>query len=99
MQRAVQIRNFIAENFLFGSADQIRDEESFLETGLLDSTGVLQLVDFLEERYGIVVENEEVTPDNLDSIERISAYLERKLDGLPRAGASTLETAAAGGRS
>lgn len=67
------------ENFLFEENPQLTDDESFLESGILDSTGVLQLIDFLEQEYGIRVENEEVTPDNLDSIERIAAYLDIKL--------------------
>lgn len=67
------------ENFLFEENVQLTDDESFLESGILDSTGVLQLIDFLEQEYGIRVENEEVTPDNLDSIERIAAYLDIKL--------------------
>lgn len=67
------------ENFLFEENAQLTDDESFLESGILDSTGVLQLIDFLEQEYGIRVENEEVTPDNLDSIERIAAYLNIKL--------------------
>ncbi len=74
------IRNFISENYLFGQADEIQDDDSFLETGILDSTGVLQLVDFLEQTYGITVENDEVTPENLDSIAKIAAYLQRKMD-------------------
>ena len=80
MQRTAQIRKFIEENYLFGPADRLRDDESFLESGILDSTGVLQLVDFLEETYGITVEDDELVPDNLDSIAQISNYLERKLD-------------------
>ena len=81
MEFANQIRGFIAENFLFGPSDQIRDDESFLESGVLDSTGVLQLVDFLEETFSIRVEDNELTPGNLDSIQNITAYLQRKLDG------------------
>lgn len=90
--RAAQIRRFIAENFLFGPADQFRDDESFLESGILDSTGILELVDFLEREYGVAVANDEVTPDNLDSVNRISEYLDRKLDG-------SRNRASAGGRS
>ena len=81
MEFTNQIREFLAENFLFGPSDKIRDDESFLESGILDSTGVLQLVDFLEETYGIRVEDDELTPGNLDSIQNIAGYLRRKLDG------------------
>ncbi len=79
MQITEQIREFIAENFLFGPAEEIGNSDSFLESGILDSTGVLQLVDFLEQTYGIKVEDEEFVPENLDSIERIAAYLNAKL--------------------
>jgi acyl carrier protein len=99
MQRAAQVRNFIVENFLFGAVDQIRDDESFLDSGIVDSTGVLQLIDFLEETYGIAIANEDATPDNLDSIDKISAYLARRLDGSRKAAHPVLEVAEAGGRS
>ena len=59
---ALEIRNFIIENFLFGeTADPLRDDDSFLDNGILDSTGVLQLVAFLEERFKIVVADEELS--------------------------------------
>jgi acyl carrier protein len=99
MQRAAQIRNFIVENFLFGAAEQIRDDESFLDSGIVDSTGVLQLIDFLEETYGIAVKDEDATPDNLDSINKISAFLARRLDGSREGPPPVLEAAEAGGRS
>ena len=78
---AQRIRSFIEENFLFGQAYTLRDSDSFLDGGILDSTGILQLIAFLGETYGIAVEDEEVTPDNLDSIDKISAYLHRKRNG------------------
>jgi acyl carrier protein len=74
-----QLRSFIVENFLFGEEGSLKDADSFLETGILDSTGVLQLVGFLEENYGITFEEEELTPENLDSINNIIAYLNRKM--------------------
>jgi len=77
---ARQIRGFIQESFLFGQADNLRDEDSFLESGIIDSTGILQLIAFLQDTYGIRVEDEEAIPDNLDSIDRIVVYLRRKLD-------------------
>jgi acyl carrier protein len=74
-----QVRSFIIENFLLGQDSEFKDNGSFLEGGVIDSTGVLQLVAFLEETYGIQVEDDEVTPENLDSVANISAYLRRKL--------------------
>jgi acyl carrier protein len=77
-----QVRNFLEENFLFGRQDDLKDGDSFLDGGILDSTGILQLIAFLGETYGITVEDEEVTPDNLDSIDKIAAYLNRKWNSL-----------------
>ena len=73
-----QIRDFIIENFLFGNANGLKDDTSFLEEGIIDSTGVLELVTFLEENFAIQVEDEELIPENLDSIDNVSGYLERK---------------------
>ncbi len=73
------IRQFIIDNFLMGQdSDSLKDDSSFLEEGVIDSTGVLELVGFLEENYEIKVEDEELIPENLDSIKNICAYLETK---------------------
>lgn len=74
-----KIRSFIVENFLFGKDNGLEDDTSFLEEGIIDSTGVLELVSFLEEEYGIAVEDEELVPENLDSINNVITYLERKI--------------------
>ena len=74
-----QIRDFIVENFLFGNANGLKDDTSFLDDGIIDSTGVLELVTFLEENFKIRVEDEELIPENLDSIDNIAGYLERKM--------------------
>ncbi|MDL1957965.1 MAG: acyl carrier protein [Deltaproteobacteria bacterium] len=77
-----EIRQFIIDNFLMGQdSDSLKDDSSFLEEGVIDSTGVLELVGFLEENYEIKVEDEELIPENLDSIQNICAYLETKLSG------------------
>lgn len=75
------IREFVVVNFLFGEEGKIGDDTSFLESGIIDSTGLLELVGFLEERFGIRVADEELVPENLDSLSNISAYLAGKLDG------------------
>jgi acyl carrier protein len=59
-------------------SDDLKDDSSFLEEGVIDSTGVLELVGFLEENYNIKVEDEELIPENLDSIKNIRAYIETK---------------------
>jgi acyl carrier protein len=73
------IRDFIVENALLGSADaELRDDDSFLEKGIIDSTGVLELVSFVEEEFAIEVKDEELIPENFDSISTLSEYITRK---------------------
>lgn len=75
-----QIRAFIAESFLFrDDASSLSSTESLIEAGLIDSTGVLELVTFLEERFRLSVADVEITPENLDSIQAIVAYVEKKV--------------------
>lgn len=74
-----EIRGFIVENFLFG--DESREpgpDDSLYGKGIVDSTGVLSIINYIEERYGIAVSDTEITPENLDSINRISAFIGRK---------------------
>lgn len=73
-----KIRSFIIENFLFGDDNGLKDDTSFLDEGIIDSTGVLELVTYLEEEFEIEVEDEELIPENLDSINNIAVYLEGK---------------------
>lgn len=74
-----EIRGYISETILIGVSDQsIEPGESFLQRGILDSTGVMELVGVLEDRFGITVNDDEITPDNLDSLHSISLYLQRK---------------------
>lgn len=73
------IRTFIIDNFLFGDASQIvADDTSLINNGLVDSTGVLELVFFLEVTFGITVDDTEMLPDNLDSIGAMARYIETK---------------------
>jgi len=73
-----KIRDFIVENFLFGSSDELNDDSSFLDGGIIDSTGVLELVEFLEEDFSISIDDEELVPENLDSINNVAAFLKIK---------------------
>lgn len=73
-----EIRHFIVQNFLFGQDQELDDGASLLEKGIIDSTGVLELVAHLQEVYHVKVNDDELVPDNLDSIEAIAAYLARK---------------------
>lgn len=75
-----QIRAFIAESFLFrDDASGLSATESLIEAGLIDSTGIMELVTFLEERFPLTVADAEITPENLDSIQAIVAYVEKKV--------------------
>ena len=78
MEMSNVIRNFIIENFLFEDDENLKEDTSFLESGIIDSTGILELVSFLEENFGITVEDEELIPENLDSIANVVAYLNKK---------------------
>jgi acyl carrier protein len=74
-----EIREFVVTNFLFGQEGTLTEDQSFLESGIIDSTGVLELVAFLEQRYGITVGDRELLPENLDSIQNVSGFVTRKL--------------------
>ena len=74
-----EVRSFILDNFLF-TTDQnaISDSESLIERGIIDSTGVLEVVSFVEEKYGVEVLDEEMIPENLDSVDSIVAFVTKK---------------------
>jgi acyl carrier protein len=74
-----RVRGFILENFMFGAApDELGDDYSLLDSGVVDSTGILELIIHLEESYAIAIAADESVPDNLDSVNRIMAFLTRK---------------------
>ncbi|HEX8949931.1 MAG TPA: acyl carrier protein [Dissulfurispiraceae bacterium] len=82
MRLETEIKSFITENFLYGQRnDDFGNDTSFLEKGIIDSTGVLELVSFVERSYGIFVEDEELVPDNFDSINKLSSFIVRKAAG------------------
>jgi acyl carrier protein len=72
------LREFIRDNFLYGKEPTFSDDDSFLEMGLIDSTGVLELVAYLEGCHGFTIEDDELVPENLDSIHNIEQFIERK---------------------
>lgn len=79
-QIAPVVRQFIADSFMYREGlASLSDDDSLLDKGLIDSTGVLELVFFLEKSFCIKVDDDEVIPDNLDSIARISQFVSRKL--------------------
>ncbi|MFZ1984132.1 MAG: acyl carrier protein [Desulfatitalea sp.] len=73
-----KIRNFIIENFMFGNGDGLENDTSFLEEGIIDSTGILELVTFIEKEFAISVADEDLIPENLDSINKVEKYLNSK---------------------
>ena len=74
-----RIRDYIAENILFSdNGYPYPDDTSFLEEGIVDSMGIMELVMLVDEGFGITVEDEEVIPDNFDSVSRLAAYIRLK---------------------
>jgi acyl carrier protein len=82
MERLIQeLRTFIVDNFLFGDASgrfTFANDDSFQARGIVDSTGILELVCHLQERYGINIDDAELVPDNLDSVSKVARFVERK---------------------
>jgi acyl carrier protein len=73
------IRDYIVENFLMGGALTIADEDSFIKHHVVDSTGFVELITFVEETWHVVVEDDEMLPENFDSLAAVDAYVRRKL--------------------
>lgn len=79
MNIKADVRTFIIDNFMMGiNPEELGDKDSLLDKGIIDSTGVLELVGFLEETFRIQIDDEELIPENLDSVEKITAYVNRK---------------------
>ncbi len=72
------IRDYIVKTFLFGDVSKITDETSFLDNSVLDSTGMLELISFIEQEFGITIDPTELVPDNLDSVRKVAEFVERK---------------------
>lgn len=74
-----EVKKFIAKNFLFSDdADAVREDQSLMSSGTLDSTGILELIMFVEERFGLKVADEEMLPENFDSVNAIASFIARK---------------------
>ena len=73
-----QVRDFLVSNFYIAEANLLEVDTSLLDQGIIDSTGVLEVIGFIEETFGITVEDSELLPENLDSIEGIAQYVVRK---------------------
>jgi len=79
METVSRVREFVTRNFFVSDAASLTDAASLLDLGVVDSTGVLEIIGFVESTFGLTVEDDEIVPANLDSIERIAAYVDRKL--------------------
>lgn len=74
-----QVRQFIRTNFVFDDRRVLEDKESLLGSGVIDSTGILELISYLEEHFNVKFEDTELTGENFDSVERISTFVGAKL--------------------
>lgn len=71
-----KVKNYVVENFLFGNeADPIGDDDSFIERGIIDSTGIMELIEFIEKTYDISLDDKELVPENLDSLNNLSRFV------------------------
>jgi acyl carrier protein len=78
MELRKQVRDFVTTNFYVADPKSLEDATSLLDHGIIDSTGVLEVIMFIESTFGVTVEDSEMLPENLDSIERITAFVGRK---------------------
>jgi acyl carrier protein len=78
MELEQQVRTFITHNFYVQNPTALADNASLLEHGIIDSTGVLEVITFIETEFGITIDDQEMVPENLDSIARISDFVRRK---------------------
>jgi acyl carrier protein len=75
------IIGYVEKTFLFGLSDKsLHDNDSFLDKGIVDSTGILEIVSYIEEEFDIEVQDEELVPDNFDSINKLTDYITKKID-------------------
>jgi acyl carrier protein len=73
-----QVQQFVVDNFLFGDGGRLDTDTSFLNEGIIDSTGILELIMFLEETFDVRIEDQELMPENLDSLNNIQRFIEAK---------------------
>jgi acyl carrier protein len=78
MELKKQVRDFVTTNFYVADPRSLEDRTSLLDQGIIDSTGVLEVIMFIETTFGVTVEDSEMLPENLDSIERIATFVARK---------------------
>jgi acyl carrier protein len=82
MEIEAQVRKYVAQNLLFSdNGFEYDDDDSFLQEGIVDSVGVLELVLFVEETFDVNVDDQEITPDNFDSVNKLARYIRSKVNG------------------
>jgi len=74
-----KVKDYIEKNFIYDQETNLKVDESLLDNGLVDSTGILEVVSFIEETFSISIEDEEMVPDNLDSVNKIASFIVRKI--------------------
>lgn len=79
-QQKALVKNFIIESFLFGDEEKLKDDTDFFRSGIIDSTGIIELVGFIESSFPLKVEDEELVVNNFSSLNNVSDYLDRKLN-------------------
>jgi acyl carrier protein len=85
-----EVRQFVIDNFLFTAGNgQFSSTDSFLETGLVDSMGILNLVEFVREKYSICIADEELVPEHWDSVQQVVAYVQSKLAAIDHPAAAS----------
>jgi len=82
MNYAETVKAFVVETFLFGEDDKLKEDTSFIESGMIDSTGILELAAFLEETFGFRLRDDELIPENLDSISNVVSFLRKKMEAV-----------------
>lgn len=80
MEQIEKLKNFVINNFLFGKGDILEYDTDFLEKGIIDSTGILELVCFVEESFNFSVQDDEIVPENFSSLTKLNEYINQKLN-------------------
>ena len=80
MQTESKVRDFVLKNYLFTTEQSaLKSEDSFMKSGIMDSTGILEMIMFLHDEFGVDVMDDEMIPENLDSVQNVVAFLGKKL--------------------
>jgi acyl carrier protein len=74
-----ELGKYIVNRFLHGDSTRLKNDESFFETGIIDSLGVLQLVAFIESKFGVRVDDEDLTPENFETFAKMTGFIENKM--------------------